>query len=98
MVEGVPEGATGIKVATGCEIGPIIYVGELAREQCEMAVVESFTEDMTVIRFLHSNPRAPRLLMSRVCIATWFTAVERPNVDGKVPADWHFRRGRQGRC
>ncbi|PCK25034.1 hypothetical protein CHR55_22340 [Rhodococcus qingshengii] len=60
LVEGVPEGATGIKVATGCEIGPIIYVGELAREQCEKAVVESFTEDMTVIRFLHSNPRTPR--------------------------------------
>ncbi|ORI15994.1 hypothetical protein CHR55_22345 [Rhodococcus qingshengii] len=29
--------------------------------------------------------------MSRAYLATWFTAVERPNVDGKVPADWHFR-------
>ena len=50
LVEGVPEGATAIKVAStqGYETGSIIYVGELAREQCEKAVVESLADDMTV--------------------------------------------------
>jgi|GEM_PF-5332859 len=92
LVEGVPEGASAIKVAStqGYEAGSIIYVGELAREQCEKAVVESLADGMTVS--LVSPLKYPHAAFADVTgvlgdLVHFYRAA---NVDGKVPADDQF--------
>nr|WP_321999641.1 hypothetical protein [Rhodococcus qingshengii] len=92
LVEGVPKGAIEIKVASGqgYEAGSIIYVGELAREQCEKAVVESLTDDTNVT--LVSPLKYPHVAFADVTgvlgdLVHFYRAA---NVDGKVPADDQF--------
>ncbi|WEX02798.1 hypothetical protein [Rhodococcus sp. RCBS9] len=92
LVEGVPEGATAIKVAStqGYAAGSIIYIGELAREQCEKAVVESLADDRTVT--LVSPLKYPHAAFADVTgvLRDLVHLYRAANVDGKAPADDQF--------